>query len=133
MRISDKERHERAKNFRDMVSAREYGIPGKVGSFVDIDDLLSELLDRRVYDSEVAIDACEALGIADLIDRPMCHDLVEHKHDPFIPGKRMADGYFHCSSCDWSGQLLEYIGFRGMLAFEPVHCPKCGEKIERRR
>lgn len=40
---------------------------------------------------------------------------------------------FHCSSCDWSGQLLEYIGFGGMLAYEPVHCPKCGEKIERRR
>lgn len=72
-------------------------------------------------------------AIADLIDRPTCHDLVEHKQDPFIPGKRMADGYFHCSSCDWSGQLWEYIGFGGMLAFEPVHCPKCGEKIERRR
>lgn len=69
--------------------------------------------------------------IADLIDRPMCHDLVEHKEDPFIPGKRMADGYFHCSSCDWSGQLLEYIGFGGMLAYEPVHCPKCGEEIKR--
>lgn len=70
-------------------------------------------------------------AIAALIDRPTCHDLVEHKHDPFIPGKRMADGYFHCSSCDWSGQLWEYIGFGGMLAYEPVHCPKCGEKIER--
>lgn len=70
-------------------------------------------------------------ALADLIDRPMCHDLVEHKQDPFIPGKRMADGYFHCSSCDWSGQLWEYIGFGGMLAYEPVHCPKCGEKIER--
>lgn len=69
--------------------------------------------------------------IADLIDRPMCHDLVEHKQDPFIPGKRMADGYFHCSSCDWSGQLWEYIGFGGMLAYEPVHCPKCGEEIKR--
>ena len=63
--ITDKERHERAKNFRDMISAREYGIPGTVGSFVDADDVLSELLDRRVYDSEKAIDACEALGIAD--------------------------------------------------------------------
>lgn len=70
-------------------------------------------------------------AIADLIDRPMCHDLVEHKQDPFIPGKRMADGYFHCSSCDWSGQLWEYIGFGDMLTYEPVHCPKCGEKIER--
>lgn len=70
--------------------------------------------------------------LADLIDRPMCHDLVEHKHDPFIPGKRMADGYFHCSNCDWSGQLWEYIGFGDMLAYEPVHCPKCGAIIERR-
>lgn len=70
--ITDKERHERAKNFRDMISARNYGIPGALGSFVDIDDVLSELLDRRVYDSEKAIDACDALGIADLIDRPTC-------------------------------------------------------------
>ena len=66
--ITDKERHERAESFRDMISARNYGIPGTVGSFVDIDDLLSELLDRRVDDSETAIDACEALFIADLID-----------------------------------------------------------------
>lgn len=70
--------------------------------------------------------------LADLIDRPTCLDLVEHKQDPFIPGKRMVDGYFHCSSCDWSGQLWEYIGFGGMLAYEPVHCPKCGAIIERR-
>lgn len=130
--INDKERHERAKNFRDMISAREYGIPGKVGSFVDIDDLLSELLDRRVYDSEVAIDACEALGIADLIDRQTCLDLVEHKQDPFIPGKRMVDGYFHCSDCGWDGQIWEHIGFGDMLAYEAVHCPKCGAIIERR-
>lgn len=68
--ITGKERHERAKNFRDMISAREYGIPGKVGSFVDIDDIISELLDRRVYYSEYDIDACEALAIADLIDWP---------------------------------------------------------------
>lgn len=130
--INDKERHERAKNFRDMISAREYGILGKVGSFVDIDDLLSELLDRRVYDSEVAIDACEALGIADLIDRQTCLDLVEHKQDPFIPGKRMVDGYFHCSDCGWDGQIWEHIGFGDMLAYEAVHCPKCGAIIERR-
>ena len=131
--ITDKERHEMAKNFRDMISAREYGIPGTVGSFVDADDVLSELLDRRVYDSEKAIDACEALGIADLIDHPTCLDLVEHKQDPFIPGKRMVDGYFHCSSCGWDGQLWEHIGFGDMLAYEAVHCPKCGEKIERPR
>ena len=130
--ITDKERHERAKNFRDMISARNYGIPGTLGSLVDIDDVLSELLDRRVYDSETAIDACEALGIADLIDRPTCLDLVEHKQDPFIPGKRMVDGYFHCSDCGWDGQIWEHIGFGDMLAYEAVHCPKCGAIIERR-
>ena len=71
------------------------------------------------------------LALADLIDRPMCQDLVEHKQDPFIPDKRMVDGYFHCSSCTWHGQLWEYIGFGDMLAYEPVHCPKCGEEIKR--
>lgn len=62
----------------------------------------------------------------------MCHDLVEHKQDPFIPGKRMTDGYFHCSDCGWDGQIWEYIGFGDMLAYEAVHCPKCGAIIERR-
>lgn len=63
--------------------------------------------------------------------RPTCHDLVEHKQDPFIPGKRMVDGYFHCSDCGWDGQIWEHIGFGDMLAYEAVHCPKCGAIIER--
>lgn len=69
--------------------------------------------------------------IADLIDRPTCHDLVEHKRDPFTPGKRMVDGYFHCSDCGWDGQIWEHIGFGDMLAYEAVHCPKCGKEIKR--
>lgn len=114
--ITDNERHERAKNFRDMISAREYGIPGKVGSFVDIDDLISELLDRRVYDSEVAIDACEALGIADLIDRPMCEMtecLIEH-------GSRSLG--MRCSRCDTEFEHEKpAYGWR--------YCPECGAVI----
>lgn len=70
--------------------------------------------------------------LADLIDRPTCLDLVDHKQDPFIPGKRMVDGYFHCSDCGWDGQIWEHIGFGDMLAYEAVHCPKCGAIIERR-
>lgn len=70
--------------------------------------------------------------LADLIDRPTCLDLVERKQDPFIPGKRMVDGYFHCSDCGWDGQIWEHIGFGDMLAYEAVHCPKCGAIIERR-
>lgn len=109
MIFTNDERHERAKNFRDMVSAREYGIPGKVGSFVDIDDLLSELLDRRVYDSEVAIDACEALGIADLIDRPV--------YRPVIPNAM--EGYVFCPQCGAP------IGEYGV----PNYCHSCGAAI----
>lgn len=69
--------------------------------------------------------------LADLIDRPMCHDLVEHEQDPFIPGKRMTDGYFHCSCCGWDGRLWGQIGSGDMLAYEPIHCPACGEEIKR--
>lgn len=116
MRISDKERHERAKNFRDMVSAREYGIPGKVGSFVDIDDLLSELLDRRVYDSEVAIDACEALDLADLIDRPTCTIVESYMGDNL---EFVEETPYHVLSC-------------GHIAYgddDPMFCPVCGAAV----
>lgn len=114
--ITDKERHERAKRFRDMISAREYGIPGKVGSFVDIDDLLSELLDRRVYDSEVAIDACEATGIADLIDRPTC-EMAECSIDH---GSRSCG--MRCSRC---GTEFEHE----KPAYGWRYCPKCGAMV----
>ena len=110
MTFTSDERRERAKNFRDMISAREYGIPGKVGSFVDINDLLSELLDRRVYDSEVAIDACEALGIADLIDRPACK--MTHEGEGF-----------RCSACG------TYHDMSGFDEYPWEHCPNCGAEV----
>ena len=87
------------------------------------------------YDALCELDSCGTGAwkkLADLIDRPTCLDLVEHKQDPFIPGKRMVDGYFHCSDCGWDGQIWEHIGFGDMLAYEAVHCPKCGAIIERR-
>lgn len=43
----------------------------------------------------------------------------------------MVDGYFHCSGCGWDGQIWEHIGFGDMLAYEAVHCPKCGAIIKR--
>lgn len=69
--------------------------------------------------------------IADLIDRPKCRNLVERKPDPTVPGKRMTDGFFYCSSCGWDGRLWEYVGFGDMVAYEAVHCPKCGKEIWR--
>lgn len=116
--ITNKERHERAKSFRDMISAREYGIPGKVSSFVDIDDLISELLDRRVYDSEVAIDACEAAGIADLIDIPVCRIINSAKiYTAF--GELIDTINVYVLSCGHQA-----VGFE-----KPDYCPKCGAAI----
>lgn len=68
--INDERRREVAAKLRAMVSDRSYEIPGGRGSLVDIDDLLTELLGRRVYDSEESVDSFEAMYVADLIDRP---------------------------------------------------------------
>lgn len=121
MRISDEDRHEVAEELRRQVAYSS-------GSLGEWWQRLQETVTGEV---DFANPQETYRAIADLIDRPVCHDLVEHKRDPFIPGKQMTDGYFHCSSCDWSGQLWEYIGFGDMLAYEPVHCPKCGAIIER--
>ncbi len=122
MRISDEERREVAKRLREI----SYKPGWSLGDWW-----------LRVHGAVVGSEHClcpqeDVAVIADLIDRPMCHDLVEHKQDPFIPGKRMVDGYFHCSDCGWDGQIWEHIGFGDMLAYEAVHCPKCGAIIERR-
>lgn len=69
--ITDSERREVAQKLRAMVSARRYEMPGGRGSLVDIDDLLTELLGRRVYDSEGSLDSFEAMYVADLIDPPI--------------------------------------------------------------
>ena len=61
---------------------------------------------------------------ADLIDRPTCHDLVEHKEDPFILGKRMTDGYFHCSNCDWDGRLWGAHRFRRHAGLRACSLPE---------
>lgn len=79
-------------------------------------------------------DGCARIAMRDIayrIRKPTCLDLVDHKQDPFIPGKRMVDGYFHCSDCGWDGRIWEHIGFGDMLAYEAVHCPKCGAIIKR--
>lgn len=123
MRISDDERREIANELRRQAAYSS-------GSLGEWWQRLQEIVTGEI---DFANPQETYRAIADLIDRPVCHDLVEHKRDPFIPGKQMVDGYFHCSSCDWSGQLWEYIGFGDMLAYEPVHCPKCGKEIERRR
>lgn len=131
--ITDKERREVANKLRERTKH-------KLAKGESMQHMFSETLGvHRTYDygefglvkeSETWKNIVNLL--ADLIDRPTCLDLVEHKQDPFILGKRMVDGYFHCSDCGWDGQIWEHIGFGDMLAYEAVHCPKCGAIIERR-
>lgn len=122
--VSDDERREIADGLRRLADGcHNTGVP---------DSEILDVLEISCTDVPNCSDAYDVEVLADLIDRPMCHDLVEHKQDPFIPGKQMADGYFHCSNCGWDGQIWEHIGFGDMLAYEAVHCPKCGAIIERR-
>lgn len=118
---TDEERREVAKAIRDMVSVRSYGTPGAVGSFVDIDDLLTELLDRRVYDSQKAIDSVEALDIADLIDRPTCRNVSGYKD------------VFECSKCRCKVELITEVcnehGEPFHVPLMPSFCPNCGSEV----
>ncbi len=109
--ITDEKRHEIAENLRDMVSARNYGIHGTFGSFVDIDEFLTELLDRRVYDSQMAIRDVEVLSIADLIDRPTTtrHGKFKTKYGRETPC---------CEVCGYSIGDMRWN-----------YCPKCGAVI----
>lgn len=120
--VTDERRRKVATELRELAANRHY-----VDEFIAADTV-------GFYRGEAVegFDSDSLLEVADLIDRPTCHDLVVHKQDPFIPGKRMVDGYFHCSDCGWDGQIWEHIGFGDMLAYEAVHCPKCGAIIERR-
>lgn len=120
--ITDEKRREVAKELRELAT------PGCIRY---AEEFYEELREIVAFDRDGSFDGV-ANSLADLIDRPTCLDLVEHKQDPFIPGKRMVDGYFHCSDCGWDGQIWEHIGFGDMLAYEAVHCPKCGAIIERR-
>lgn len=120
--ITDEKRREVAKELRELAT------PGCIRYAEEFYEELREII---AFDRDGSFDGV-ANSLADLIDRPMCHDLVEHKQDPFIPSMQMADGYFHCSNCGWDGQIWEHIGFGDMLAYEAVHCPKCGAIIERR-
>ena len=122
--ISNEERRIVAARLRD----RTHFVLGK-----SMQKMLSDVL--RLYRTDVFGKKATAnwddiaLHLADLIDRPTCRDLVDHKPDPFIPSKPMTDGFFHCSECGWSGQLFENVGFGDMLGYKAMHCPCCGAEV----
>ena len=124
---SDKERREVAARLRETCDEIE-----RTGNGLTVWEL-TDILAIRDDDSGMieGLNLDDARNLADIIECPTCRDLVEHKPDPFVPGKRMTDGVFRCSSCGWYGRIYEYIGFGDMLAYEAVFCPKCGKEIER--
>ncbi len=117
--ITDEERHEVAQKLRAMVSARSYEVPGGRGSLVDIDDLLTELLGRRVYDSEESVDSFEAMHVADLIDRGEC----ENVYDGSVQDS--CDNGFLCSVCGCKVEDEEHYHVSGVWNF----CPQCGRRV----
>lgn len=113
--ITDSERREVAQKLRAMVSARSYEVPGGRGSLVDIDDLLTELLGRRVYDSEESVDSFEAMYVADLIDQPTCRN----------NGNR-DDRDFWCSRCGYEAWTYDDSGCDPS---DFSFCPDCGAVV----
>lgn len=109
--ITDEKRREVAQNLRAMVSYRSYEIPRGRGPLVDIDDLLTELLGRRVYDSEESVDSFEVMYVADLIDRPTTtrHGKFKTKYGRETPC---------CEVCGYSIGDMRWN-----------YCPKCGAVI----
>ena len=121
--ISDSDRREVARRLRDGGSVYGAGdffdavvfslppLPGKTNLTTNPTDLLHQL--------------------ADVIDRPTCANLAPRKPDPFIPGKKLADGILECSNCQWHGRVYEYMtDWSGDLgAFEPRYCPHCGSEV----
>nr|DAH96742.1 MAG TPA: DNA gyrase inhibitor [Caudoviricetes sp.] len=118
--ISDQQRREVAQNLRAMVSARSYEIPERRGSIVDIDDLLTELLDRRVYCCEESVDSSEATHLADIIC-PTCRNVGPHD-------------YFCCSRCKFEHPIAAKSSTDG--CGKPVvktlhfnYRPSCGAEV----
>ena len=69
-------------------------------------------------------------NLADLID-PTCKDMVMHREDAFVPGKKACDGYFRCSRCNFNGRVFESIGFGDMATTEIRYCPNCRARVVR--
>lgn len=60
--------------------------------------------------------------LADLIDRPTCHDDDEREQYPVY-----TDWLFKCSYCGWDGQIWKSVGFGDMSSCVTNYCPNCGE------
>lgn len=61
--------------------------------------------------------------LADLIDRPTCHDDDEREQYPVY-----TDWLFKCSYCGWDGQIWKSVGFGDMSSCVTNYCPNCGEE-----
>lgn len=66
---------------------------------------------------------CAVIGyLAELIDRPTCHDDDEREQYPVY-----TDWLFKCSYCGWDGQIWKSVGFGDMSSCVTNYCPNCGE------
>ena len=62
--------------------------------------------------------------LADLIDRPTCHDDDKQEQPPVY-----TDWLFKCSYCGWDGQIWKSVGPGDMSLCETNYCPNCGEAV----
>ena len=111
--ISDEERREVAERLRS-ASAHRGDTPWMV------EDLMLALGFRCYEDGDGQLFD----RLADLIDRPTCHDDDEREQHPVY-----TDWLFKCSYCGWDGQIWKSVGFGDMSSCSTNYCPNCGEAV----
>lgn len=116
MAISDTERREIARKLRE--------IEGRTTSELTDGELLDLLADKVRFGRYGSKNFDEGLfgRIAELIDRPTCHDDDEREQYPVY-----TDWLFKCSYCGWDGQIWKSVGSGDMSSCVTNYCPNCGE------
>lgn len=111
--ISDEKRREVAENLRNLTIGRS--IQYKEQFFDELAEVVAGFEDY--HDFDVVLEK-----LADLIDRPTCHDDDEREQYPVY-----TDWLFKCSYCGWDGQIWKSVGFGDMSSCVTNYCPNCGE------
>lgn len=111
--ISDEKRREVAENLRNLTIGRS--IQYKEQFFDELAEVVVGFEDY--HDFNVVLEK-----LADLIDRPTCHDDDEREQYPVY-----TDWLFKCSYCGWDGQIWKSVGFGDMSSCVTNYCPNCGE------
>lgn len=118
MTISDAERREAAENLRYLSD----------GNRVRYKEEFFELLDETVMEPNTGYHEMNDVfdRLADLIDRPTCHDVADFDRESF----KCSRCGFRVLSIDGAPDAAKLVGTKGGVV-DFGYCPNCGERVVR--